>query len=56
MRKLIDEWTLHDPGIQSVEHGYFYAVNLADRKTLEGYLERAYRLGMEFSAPAQPAA
>ena len=56
MRKLIDEWTLHYPGIQSVEHEYFYAVNLADRKILEGYLERAYRLGKDFSAPVQPAA
>jgi NAD(P)H dehydrogenase (quinone) len=56
MKRLIDEWTLHYPGIQSVEHEYFYAVNLADRKILEGYLERAYRLGKEFSAPAQPGA
>jgi len=48
MRKLIDEWTLHYPGIQSVEHEYFYAVNLADPRVLEGYLERAYRLGKEF--------
>ena len=56
MRKLIDEWTLHYPGIQSVEHEYFYAVNLADRKILEGYLERAYRLGKEFSVPARPGA
>jgi NAD(P)H dehydrogenase (quinone) len=54
MRKLIDEWTLQYPGVQSVEHEYFYAVNLADRKTLEGYLERAYSLGKEFSSPARP--
>jgi hypothetical protein len=37
-------------------HGDFYAVNLADRNTLEGYLERAYRLGIEFNMPARPAA
>ncbi len=56
MRTLIDEFALHYPGIRSVEHEYFYAVNLADRKILEGYLERAYRLGKEFSAPARPVA
>ncbi len=56
MRKLIDEFALHYPGIRSVEHEYFYAVNLADRKILEGYLKRAYQLGKEFSAPARPVA
>jgi NAD(P)H dehydrogenase (quinone) len=56
MRKLIDEFELHYPGIRAVEHEYFYAVTMADRKTLEGYLQRAYRLGKEFSAPARPAA
>lgn len=35
--------------IRAVDHEYFYAVNMADPKTLEGYLERAYRLGKEFS-------
>jgi NAD(P)H dehydrogenase (quinone) len=47
--KLIDEFALHYPGIRTVEHEYFHAVNLADRKTLEGYLARAYQLGKEFS-------
>jgi NAD(P)H dehydrogenase (quinone) len=56
MEKLIDEFTLHYPGIHTVEHEYFYAVNMAGQKTLEGYLERAYRLGKEFSAPARPPA
>jgi NAD(P)H dehydrogenase (quinone) len=50
MRTLIDEFTLHYPGIQKVEHVYFYAVNMADQPTLRGYLERAYRLGKEFVA------
>ena len=56
MRQLIDEFTLHYPGIRTVEHEYFYAVNMADQKTLEGYLERAYRLGKEFSTPVRPPA
>jgi NAD(P)H dehydrogenase (quinone) len=54
MRKLIDEFALHYPGIRAVEHEYFYAVNMADRKTLEGYLKRAYHLGKDFSAPPRP--
>jgi NAD(P)H dehydrogenase (quinone) len=54
MRRLIDEWTLHYPGVRTVEHEYFYAVNMADPKTLEGYLARAYSLGREFSASPRP--
>lgn len=49
MRRLIDEFTLQYPGIRTVEHEYFYAVNMADEKTLQGYLERAYLLGKEFA-------
>ncbi|WPC65321.1 NAD(P)H-dependent oxidoreductase [Rhodoferax ferrireducens] len=49
MRRLIDDFCLHYPGIQTVEHEFFYAVNMADKDTLQGYLERAYRLGKEFS-------
>jgi NAD(P)H dehydrogenase (quinone) len=52
MRTLIDEFALRYPGIQSVEHVYFYAVNMADEVTLRGYLERAYRLGKEFEGRA----
>lgn len=48
MRRLIDEFALHYPGIRTVEHEYFHAVNMADGKTLQGYLERAYRLGKDF--------
>lgn len=49
MRKLIDEFALQFPGIRTVEHQYFYAVNMAEAGTLQGYLERAYRLGRDFS-------
>jgi len=52
MRRLIDEFTLHYPGIRTVQHEYFYAVNMADEQTLRGYLERAYLLGKEFTTPA----
>ena len=49
MKSLIDEFTLRYPGIRTVEHVYFYAVNMADETTLHGYLERAYLLGKEFA-------
>ncbi len=49
MKQLIDEFTFHYPGIKKVDHVYFYAVNMADEKTLQGYLERAYQLGKEFA-------
>jgi NAD(P)H dehydrogenase (quinone) len=49
MKKLIDEFALHYPGIKTVDHVYFYAVNMADKQTLQGYLERAYQLGKEFA-------
>ncbi|WP_018612262.1 NAD(P)H-dependent oxidoreductase [Segetibacter koreensis] len=48
MKKLIDEFALHYPGIQAVDHEFFYAVNMADEKTRQGYLERAYQLGNKF--------
>jgi NAD(P)H dehydrogenase (quinone) len=49
MTKLIDEFALHYPGIKTVKHEYFHAVNMADEKTLKCYLERAYQLGKEFA-------
>lgn len=49
MRRLIDEFCLQYPGIRTVEHEYFYAVNMADQATLQAYLARAYQLGKEFS-------
>lgn len=49
MTKLMDEFSFHYPGIKKVEHEYFHAVNMADKKTLQGYLDKAYRLGKEFT-------
>ena len=48
MRLLVDEFALRFPGIQRVEHQYFYAVIMADEATRRRYLETAYRLGLEF--------
>ncbi len=51
MKTLIDDFALRYPGIQRVEHAYFYAVYGADDETRRGYLERAYSLGRDFAAP-----
>lgn len=48
MRRLIDDWALRYPGIQKVEHVYFYAVGAGGDATRQGYLQQAYRLGKEF--------
>jgi hypothetical protein len=59
MRRLIDEFYLNYPGIQTVEHEFYYGVNMADEGTRQAYLERAHRLGKEFpqrgAAPRPPA-
>jgi NAD(P)H dehydrogenase (quinone) len=49
MRRVIDEWGLHYPGVKKVEHVYFYTAAVADKETIKGYLERAYTLGKEFA-------
>lgn len=48
LRKVMDEWCFHHPGIQQVEHEYFYATPGVDAATRQGYLQRAYQLGKEF--------
>lgn len=48
MKRLMDEWCFCFPGIQKVEHVYFYAVNGAEDATKQSYLQRAYVLGKEF--------
>lgn len=47
MTVLIDDFALRYPGIERVDHEYFYAVNGADDATRAAYLERAYALGRE---------
>ncbi|RWL92928.1 MAG: flavodoxin family protein [Mesorhizobium sp.] len=48
MKISIDDFALRYPGVQSVEHAYFYAVHGADEATRQSYLEKAYSLGMSF--------
>jgi NAD(P)H dehydrogenase (quinone) len=52
MKRLIDDYTLHFPGIPTVQHEYFYAVYGADAQVINGYLNRAYELGRHFGDAA----
>jgi hypothetical protein len=40
------------PGIQDVEHVYFYAATSAPPGLIQQYLEQAYQLGRDFERPA----
>jgi NAD(P)H dehydrogenase (quinone) len=51
MKRLIDDFGFRYPGIGQVEHVYFYSVGAAGAEARRGYLQEAYRLGMEFCLP-----
>jgi NAD(P)H dehydrogenase (quinone) len=51
MRRIID-WSLSYPGVKQVEHVYFYRAAVADQATIDGYLKRAYQLGVDFEPAA----
>ena len=55
IERLVDDFGFRYPGIEQVEHVYFYAVNAADEETRHGYLQQAYRLGHEFESSLAPA-
>lgn len=48
MQLSIDDWTFRYPGVQKVEHEYFYAVRAVDDDTRECYLDSAYQLGKSY--------
>jgi NAD(P)H dehydrogenase (quinone) len=50
IERLVDDFGFRYPGIEQVEHVYFYAVNAADEETRCKYLRQAYRLGHEFES------
>lgn len=50
--RLIDDWGLRYPGIQRVDHEYFYAAASAPPDAMAGYLRRARELGRTFAEPA----
>jgi len=49
---VIDDWGFRFPGIQDVEHVYFYAATAATPDTIREYLERAHHLGRTFERDA----
>ncbi len=52
MRRIIGDWSLRYPGVQEVEHVYFYGAAVTDQATIDGYLKRARRLGRDFEPAA----
>ena len=49
--KVIDDWGFRYPGIEDVEHVYFYAATAAPPETINAYLDQAYQLGKDFGLP-----
>ena len=50
--KVIDDWGFRFPGIEDVEHVYFYAATSATPDLVKRYFEQAYVLGRDFERPA----
>jgi NAD(P)H dehydrogenase (quinone) len=50
--KVMDEWGFRYPGIEDVEHVYFYAATSATPELVQRYFQQAYELGREFALPA----
>jgi NAD(P)H dehydrogenase (quinone) len=46
--RVMDDWAFRYPGIQDVEHVYFYGATAAPPETIEQYLARAYELGKTY--------
>ena len=54
--KVMDDWAFRYPGIDDVEHVYFYAATAAPPETIQRYLEQAYDLGRDFARPRRTGA
>lgn len=52
MRRVLGDWSLQYPGIESVDVVYFYRAAVADATTIAGYLDQAYELGRAFGHDA----
>ena len=50
--RVIDDWGFRYPGIEDVEHVYFYAATAASPETIQRYLDQAYELGKTFDTTA----
>ncbi len=49
--KVLDEWDFRFPGIEDVEHVYFYAATAATPEQVGKYFDQAYDLGLHFDRP-----
>ena len=50
IERLVDDFGFRYPGIEQVEHAYFYAVGAVGEATRREYLQQAYRLGHEYES------
>jgi NAD(P)H dehydrogenase (quinone) len=50
IERLVDDFGFRYPGIEQVEHVYFYAVGAVGEEGRREYLQQAYRLGHEFES------
>jgi NAD(P)H dehydrogenase (quinone) len=49
--RTIDDWALRFPGIEDVQHEYFYNATCSPRAVLDGYLAQAQQFGLDFDRP-----
>jgi NAD(P)H dehydrogenase (quinone) len=54
IERLVDDFGFRYPGVEQVQHVYFYAVNAVDDATRRDYLQQAHRLGQEFESSLVP--
>ena len=50
--RVIDDWGFRYPGIEQVDHVYFYAATTAPPETIDQYLAHAYELGKTYDTTA----
>jgi NAD(P)H dehydrogenase (quinone) len=50
--RVIDDWAFRYPGIEQVDHVYFYGATAAPPETIQRYLAHAYELGKTFDTTA----
>ena len=54
IERLVDDFGFRYPGIEQVEHVYFYAVDAVGEEKRREYLQQAYRLGHEYESSITP--
>jgi len=49
--RVLDDWSFRYPGIEDVEHVYFYTATSAPPELIQQYFQQAYELGRDFDRP-----